>query len=265
LFVQTATGGTWAADADGTSGTLTLTGVDPEVEAFTDRPAREVSTETPQQFVDDWPARGFDTDPPNASIALHSAAAGEVPLVVELSSPGWDASSSTLTYRAKVVGGGSGPGATLPATFGGVSLFVDNSPASTNVGLVTIDATLATDQDSIQLTLDPGMATSTPFQWATTTHYCTVESGAGTANCTGAWQVNRNVIELNGSRQVYFGTVPAPFLTTAGVTFGAVVVPAQDLTGTATLTPGATLTITGPDKQPVTITNGAFSVPVTFG
>ena len=109
------------------------------------------------------------------------------------------------------------------------------------------------------------MAISTPFQWATTTHYCTVESGAGTANCVGAWQVNRNVIELNGSRQVYFGSVPPPFLTTAGVTFGAVVVPAQDLTGTATLTPGATLTITGPDKQPVTITDGRFSVPVTFG
>lgn len=93
MFVQTASSGTWTAGADGTSGTLTLTGLDPEVQAFTDRPQRQVAWEDPARFVTDWASRGFGAEPPNASLTLHAAAADELPVTLELSTPTWDAAS----------------------------------------------------------------------------------------------------------------------------------------------------------------------------
>ena len=63
LFVQTASGGTWTAGTNGSSGTLTLTGVSPQVQAFTDRPERQVSWQTPQQLVDGWSSYGFTQTP----------------------------------------------------------------------------------------------------------------------------------------------------------------------------------------------------------
>lgn len=265
LFVQTAAGGTWVAGADGTSGTLSLTGVSPEVQAFTDRPARQVAWESPQQFTDAWASRGFEQDPPNASVALHTAKAGELPVVVELTSPTWDAGSSTLTYKGSVVGGTAGTPA-LPASFGEVSLFVDSGSDGTNLGMVQVWATLASDTDSVTITLDDGMALGSLFQFGTITQYCNfAQQGQATGECTAAWQVNGHSMTLSGSRATYAGSVPAPFVTTKAVTFGTVMVPGSTLTGTAKLSSGATLSLVGPNNTPVPVSNGSFSVDVALG
>jgi hypothetical protein len=265
LFVQTASGGTWSPGADGTSGTLTLTGVDPEVQAFTDRPQRQVAWEDPEQFVADWSSRGFAAVPPNASLTLHAAKPGELPVVLELSTPTWNASSSTLTYAASVVDRGAEK-TTVPATFEGATLYVDSGSTGQNLGLVQIWATLAQDSDSVQIVLDTGMSLGTTFQFGTVASNCnTFDNGTTTTSCTAAWQVHNRTLMLNGSRAVYNGTVQGPFVTTQGVTFGTVLVPGTNLTGTATLTSGATLQMVGPDNTPINIPSGPFAVPVSLG
>jgi hypothetical protein len=125
LFVLDATGGTSSTDGDTT--TLTLTGVEDGVVAFTDRPDREVSTETPAEFVGLWDERGFADTPPNAALDLGN----DDIVVVEITDPTWDVDTSTLTMGATVLDPdttASGQTATtgdLPASFGAVSLFVD--------------------------------------------------------------------------------------------------------------------------------------------
>jgi hypothetical protein len=66
LFTQTSTGGTFTTTADGTH-TLTLTGVDPGVTAFTDRPDRDAAVIPIDQFVREWPSMFEDSAPTRCS------------------------------------------------------------------------------------------------------------------------------------------------------------------------------------------------------
>jgi hypothetical protein len=235
------------------------------VQAFTDRPDRQVSWQSPQQLVDDWSSYGFDETPPNASVVVGSAAAGDKPVALELADPTWDAGTATLTYQASILGD-PGQQADLPTSFGQVSVFVDSGIDGSNLGMVQIWATLASDTDTVTIDLDSGMSIGSFFQYGTIAQYCNVEeSGEATSACTAAWQVHGSTLYLSGSRSDYLGQVPAPFVTTKQVTFGSVMVPGTALTGTAALSSGATLSLVGPNGTPVPVTGGAFSVDVNPG
>ncbi|MFN7150678.1 MAG: hypothetical protein ACK4V6_14535 [Microthrixaceae bacterium] len=132
LFSSTAGGGTFATDADGTS-TLTLTAVDPEITAFTDRPVRDTAVVATDQLTEAWPTMFADSDP-NAVLVTRAADGTASTYVLTLSDP--TISGTGLSFRAVVVEGQDHsaelPGSTRtpavapPATFGASSLFVDN-------------------------------------------------------------------------------------------------------------------------------------------
>ena len=72
-MVMNAEEGAFQETTDGNY-TLTLTGVDAEMLAFTDRPVREAQTWDTTGFLDDW-TNGFGDDPPNAVISADSETA----------------------------------------------------------------------------------------------------------------------------------------------------------------------------------------------
>ena len=96
--------------------TLTLTGVEPDLLAFTDRPERQAQRWDTTEFLDNW-AGEFDTDPPNAVI---SAGNGEA--AITINDP--EVSGDTVTFTATPL-----PGQTLPTgVVNQPTLFIDNTP-----------------------------------------------------------------------------------------------------------------------------------------
>jgi hypothetical protein len=113
LFIQTAR----KVQFDGK--TLTLSGVDPSVVMFTDRPKRVAEAIPTVTFIKDWGAKGknsFVADPPNAG--LTSIVDGKLQTAtVELKQPSLN--GTTLTFQARVLEG-------TPPTSGGTStIFID--------------------------------------------------------------------------------------------------------------------------------------------
>lgn len=118
LFVQN------AERAELKAGTLTLTGIDPAVVCFTDRPDRRTGTVTTQKFVDGWKQGGVFADvPPNATLAVF-AGSGVQEAVVVLRSPRLVGRS--LTYDAELLKGS----ATLA---GPAALFIDSVGSNTPI------------------------------------------------------------------------------------------------------------------------------------
>jgi hypothetical protein len=113
LFIQTAQKITF----DGK--TLTLSGVDPSVVMFTDRPKRAAETIPTATFLKSWDDGGkgsFQSVPPNAG--LTSIVDGKLQTAtVELKQPHLD--GTTLTFQARVLEG------TPPASGGTSSVFID--------------------------------------------------------------------------------------------------------------------------------------------
>ncbi|MGO4123843.1 hypothetical protein AB4Z01_05555 [Inquilinus sp. YAF38] len=113
LFIQTAQ----KVQFDGT--TLTLSGVNPSVVMFTDRPARTAEAIPTATFVKDWGIKGKDSfvaDPPNAG--LTSIVDGKLQIAtVELKQPYLD--GTTLTFQARIIEGA------VPASGGTTSVFID--------------------------------------------------------------------------------------------------------------------------------------------
>jgi hypothetical protein len=113
LFIQTAD----ALRFDGKA--ITLTGIDPAVVMFTDRPHRAAESIALATFVEAWSSGGdktFRADPPNAG--LTTLVDGKFQLAtVELTEPRLD--GTTLTYGVRVLEG------TLPQAGGETSLFID--------------------------------------------------------------------------------------------------------------------------------------------
>jgi uncharacterized protein YjbI with pentapeptide repeats len=132
LFTVTSTGGRFSTDADGTQ-TLTLTGIDPGVTAFTDRPDRDAAVVPADRFVQEWPSL-FEDSAPNAMLVEHEPSGESDSFVVTLFDPVLD--GSTLSFTAEIVEGedhsGQIPGLTAtphrepPASFRTVSLFIDS-------------------------------------------------------------------------------------------------------------------------------------------
>ena len=93
--------------------TLTITGVKPEMLAFTDRPERQAQIWDTTAFLDYWVSE-FNTDPPNAVISADSEAA------ITINSP--KISGDTVTFTATPL-----PGQTLPTdTINQPTLFIDD-------------------------------------------------------------------------------------------------------------------------------------------
>ena len=135
LLVQTFASGTWAPQPNATDVfTLTLTGHVDQTVWFTDRPQR-LAGSLPTQEVLAGPL--FDpNDPPNAALVIGGAPGEEEVVVVELTTPSYDAAAGTLSYAAiPLPEGGDGDMAGLaarqqdtevPASFGPGALFIDN-------------------------------------------------------------------------------------------------------------------------------------------
>jgi len=148
LFVQTFTGGTFAANpAAGTpfaAGTpeagvhgtymLSLGGHPGQTVYFSDRPERIVGDGPTDQFVD---GLGFGSgDPPNAALVTENADGQTVVVVLELMDPVVDIDAGTVAYEANLlddyVGDGldhlleQGRADAVPEEFGAASLFIDD-------------------------------------------------------------------------------------------------------------------------------------------
>ncbi len=141
LFSLSATGATMVPVA-GAPGRydLDLTGVDPWVVWFADRPARRSGVVSLARFAGQWDAGApFATDPPNAAVVLHAPTAGTDTVVVTIQSLRSDPAARGVSARVRVleetradalVGplayhGRRHDAAAIPAVLGAVSVFVD--------------------------------------------------------------------------------------------------------------------------------------------
>lgn len=114
LFVQTAKGMTFDANRS----RLTLHGVSPITQFFSDRPERIAGNMTTAAFVPFWSegADGFLSDPPNADLSiLEDGALRQV--VVVLQDPVLEGES--LHYTVRIIDGA------MPITGDSVSMFID--------------------------------------------------------------------------------------------------------------------------------------------
>ena len=149
LFVQSATSGTFAANAGagtpavagtpvpggGADYLLTLEGHTGNTVYFSDRPERIFGEAPTQAFLD---GLGFMPDnPPNAALITNDADGNEDILVVELIEPSYDAEAGTITYGVNILsdyeGGldfvaGRQQDEDLAPGFGEASLFIDDCP-----------------------------------------------------------------------------------------------------------------------------------------
>ncbi len=128
LLLQRFAGATLSPGPDGA--VLILTGVEPTVLAFTDRPAR-LARSVPA--ADAWTWTADPADPPNATLLAVPAEGGdEVALVVELLAPSYDEGAGQVTATVRVLGDGSlaavgSPTAvTAEQRFGAGHLFIDD-------------------------------------------------------------------------------------------------------------------------------------------
>lgn len=136
LFTLTSTAGTFSTNTDGVS-TLSLTGIDDHFTAFTDRPDRDASIISNEQFVQEWPSM-FEASDPNAVLVEHEPSGKSDSFVLTLSEPKLDA--GTLTFTAEIVdaedhsdqiaGLTASPHSEPPASFTIVSLFIDDVTGS---------------------------------------------------------------------------------------------------------------------------------------
>ncbi len=136
LFTEGAGGGTFRTNADGTH-TLTLTDLDPTVTAFTDRPERDTALVPFDLLFSSW-ARLFADSPPNAVLVEHDPRGDTSSYVVRLTDPKLDGTTGTFTaevvkgkdHSDQVPGLSAPPNLPPPATFGAVSLFIDDVDAA---------------------------------------------------------------------------------------------------------------------------------------
>lgn len=135
LFVQNARSGSLTPLSGGRY-RLTLHGVDPHVVYFSDRPQRVTGVTSNERLIGDLFGRG---DPPNAAVQLSGGDEDHDAMAVELGKPRYDKRSKTLTYTVRglrdadslthprLAGMRERLDDRLPARFGAVSLFIDDS------------------------------------------------------------------------------------------------------------------------------------------
>jgi hypothetical protein len=130
---------------------LALSGVIPDVTWFTDRPQRAAGTVKPDAALLTIGFKEEGVGPPNAVISLRSGDPAHDTLAVKLTAPAYDPTAGTLSFVATPLAQPKralGPDLrsfdprldrTLPASFGAVSLFIDDASAP-----ITADGQLGT-------------------------------------------------------------------------------------------------------------------------
>jgi len=139
---------------------LTLTGVQPQVTWFSDRPAREAGQLPASGLGEAFFARQV---PPNAAVVIEGAPASRDVVVVELSKPRYDAKAHQLSFAAKQVAADRVFSAAhprlarfadradpkIPARFSRSAVFVDTAPAVTETPDQALVAQLSDQYGSI--------------------------------------------------------------------------------------------------------------------
>ena len=139
LFSHTATAGSLLQKSDVTY-TLTLTGIDPHVMAFTDRPERDSVILPAAELIKQWPTL-FKSSPPNAVLVEHTSSGDTDSVVLTLTNPrlttpaGTKPAKPTLIFDATLIAAEHpanlkrlthGIHKTTPDTFANASLFIDD-------------------------------------------------------------------------------------------------------------------------------------------
>lgn len=100
LFVVDAGSASLTTDAgDASAGTLTMRGLDPDVLAFTDRPARAIAHVTNEVFAGMWPDL-FGQDPPNAVVTWVAADGSRVETTATISALTFDGTAFSVQLDA---------------------------------------------------------------------------------------------------------------------------------------------------------------------
>jgi hypothetical protein len=150
LFSLTADAGTLAPlNGSSTEFILTLTSTDAHTIWFSDRPSHTSGTIATSAFVSDWAYFGFAAEPPNVAIVLHDAANETDTLVAEVTNPTFDdltdtfSASVTVHDEATSTGDvstfehfGSEGDPSLPASFSGVSIFINDVAGAVKNGCI---------------------------------------------------------------------------------------------------------------------------------
>jgi hypothetical protein len=114
----------YVIDADAavtTDSSLTLTALDQDAVAFSDRPVRQARRLPVQELVSGWSAMGFVDDPPNAALAVTREGKQQT-YVVELTEPQLDTDQLTFSY-VRI----DEPGEPLPAELSSLAVFIDDA------------------------------------------------------------------------------------------------------------------------------------------
>lgn len=137
LFTLLAAGGAFQK-TDDRHYSVQLTGVSGTVVRFTDRPSRGTDTMPTEALVTSWQSL-FGDDPPNAALVVTEGGAAEDVVVMTLARPRYDPATATLELQGTVLGDASAANRlgfspddvdpSLPATFGEVTLFIDDGSA----------------------------------------------------------------------------------------------------------------------------------------
>jgi hypothetical protein len=148
LYALTAEAGTLTPiDGATTRFTLTLSESDTHTIWFSDRPAHISGTMPTADFVADWAGFGFQAVPPNVAIVLHDGADEADTLLAELTHPAFDVSTKTFTATLEVEDEETDSAGKaefehfaadgdprLPATFDGVSVFINDTSGTVKDG-----------------------------------------------------------------------------------------------------------------------------------
>lgn len=217
------------------------------VTAFADRPRRVVREQRLRSFVNGWNGLGFGADPPNAALSIAGAPTARDVHVFEISRPRLGARGRMLRFRARPLEGkpagslrrfaGSADRASV-RRFGPASLFVDPSgqqvPTSFQINGITPGGQAVVNFSNALIDstagLDINMTASAGYLMAQDIFLVAAQSG---------------------------GPVDATVSLGLSVTAGA-----TNLTGSASLPPGATASVTIGMGSPVPLSGGDFSVPL---
>jgi hypothetical protein len=217
------------------------------VTVFSDRPQRVVREQRLRSFVKAWNGLGFGADPPNAALSIAEAPSARDVLLFELSRPRLGAGGRMLHLRARPLAGR--PDGSLRRfagradrarvrRFGRASLFVDPSGQQ-----VTASFQISGIPRSGQAIVDFTNAL--------------IDSTTGIAvNVTGgaSYVMGPDVfIVAAQSGAPVDATVTLPVSVAAGAT---------RLTGSASLPPGSTASVTIGMGTPVALSGGDFSAPL---
>ncbi|MDH6423384.1 hypothetical protein [Aurantimicrobium minutum] len=136
--------------------TLEMSGLNPEVVQYAERPARFFDTITLKDLVNS-PGLWVASDPPNAVLTFYTSDSNQAPetLPVVLSAPNWDEASGKLTFHGKVLSERE----KLPSNISAVTAAIDGTVTQYGaVGMaVTYNTVLSTTAATVMFSTTEGI------------------------------------------------------------------------------------------------------------